>query len=91
MFLPVEPWTADEGLASHLERRGVNRRDFLQFCAEMTAILGLSTALTPQIAEALEKSKRPTRDLAPAAGVHRLRRERAPHLRPDDRRPRCST
>ena len=60
MFLPVEPWTADEGLASHLERRGVSRRDFLQFCAEMTAILGLSTALTPQIAEALEKSKRPT-------------------------------
>ena len=60
MFLPVEPWTADEGLASHLERRGVSRRDFLQFCAEMTAILGLSTALTPQIAEALEKTKRPT-------------------------------
>ena len=59
MFLPVEPWTADEGLASHLERRGVSRRDFLQFCAEMTAILGLSTALTPRIAEALEKTKRP--------------------------------
>ena len=60
MRLPVVPWTTDEGLASHLERRGVSRRDFLQFCAEMTAILGLSTALTPRVVEALEKAKRPT-------------------------------
>ena len=60
MFLHGVPWKEDEGLAAHLERCGVNRRDFLTFCAEMTAILGLSTALTPTIANALEKAKRPT-------------------------------
>jgi hydrogenase small subunit len=60
MFLPKIPWTADEGLASYLERRGVSRRDFLAFCAEMTAILGLTSAMTPRIVQALEKAKRPT-------------------------------
>jgi hydrogenase small subunit len=60
MFESLVPWSADEGIAAHLERRGVSRREFLTFCAEMTAILGLSTALTPQIVAALEKAKRPT-------------------------------
>ncbi len=59
MYQTLMPWSADEGLAANLERRGVNRRDFLAYCAELAAILGLSAAMTPRIAEALEKLKRP--------------------------------
>jgi hydrogenase small subunit len=59
MYQTLIPWSADEGLAANLERRGVNRRDFLAYCAELAAILGLSAAMTPRIAEALEKLKRP--------------------------------
>jgi hydrogenase small subunit len=59
MYQTMIPWSADEGLAANLERRGVNRRDFLAYCAELAAILGLSAAMTPRIAEALEKLKRP--------------------------------
>lgn len=59
MYQTLIPWSADEGLVANLERRGVNRRDFLAYCAELAAILGLSTAMTPRIAEALEKLKRP--------------------------------
>ncbi|MDR3136673.1 MAG: hydrogenase small subunit [Coriobacteriales bacterium] len=39
-----------------LEQRGVNRRDFLKLCAGIAATLGLSQAMVPQIAEALEES-----------------------------------
>ena len=60
MFFNGVAWKDGEGLAAHLERRGVSRREFLTFCAEMTAILGLSTALTPRLVEALEKTKRPS-------------------------------
>ena len=60
MFFNGVAWKEGEGLAAHLERRGVSRREFLTFCAEMTAILGLSTALTPRLVEALEKTKRPS-------------------------------
>ncbi len=38
---------------------GVSRRDFMQFCAAMSATLALSSACIPQIAEALEKKKKP--------------------------------
>lgn len=61
MFYPEShPWPDGETLGAYLERRGVSRRDFLTFCAEMTAMLGLSSMLTPQVAHALATQKRPS-------------------------------
>lgn len=54
------PWAPDEALGGYLEKRGVNRRDFLRFCGEMTAMLGLASAITPKVAEALGAMKRPS-------------------------------
>ncbi|MHB1073972.1 MAG: hydrogenase small subunit, partial [Gemmatimonadaceae bacterium] len=60
MLLPTSvPWVEDETLGQHLERRGVSRREFVIFCGEMAAVLGLSTIMTPRIARALETMKRP--------------------------------
>lgn len=61
MFYPsAHPWASGETLAEHLEARGVNRREFVAFCAEMTAMLGLSSALTPKLVEALAQMRRPS-------------------------------
>jgi NiFe hydrogenase small subunit HydA len=61
MFYPSShPWVEGETLGEHLERRGVSRRDFLAFCAEMTAILGLGSAMTPKVVHALQQAKRPS-------------------------------
>jgi hydrogenase small subunit len=61
MFYPQShPWTEDQSLTDYLERRGVNRRDFLTWCAEMTAMLGLSSMVTPRVAEAMVAQKRPS-------------------------------
>jgi hydrogenase small subunit len=61
MFFPSShPWVPGQTLGEHLEQRGVSRRDFLAFCAEFTAILGLSSALTPRMARALQQLKRPS-------------------------------
>ena len=61
MFYPsAHPWAADETLGEHLERTGVNRRDFLAFCGEFCAILGLGSVMTPKMAAALEALKRPS-------------------------------
>ena len=61
MYLPTShPWSPDESLDQYLESRGVSRRDFLVFCGQMTAALGLSSALTPKVAAALSVIKRPT-------------------------------
>jgi len=61
MFFPSShPWTGDETLGEHLEHRGVSRRDFLAFCAEFTAVLGLGDALVPRVARALQDLKRPS-------------------------------
>jgi hydrogenase small subunit len=38
-----------------LEARGVTRRDFLRFCGGVAAMLGLSEAMVPQIASAIEQ------------------------------------
>jgi hydrogenase small subunit len=60
MLLPTSmPWSADEALGHYLEKRGVSRRDFVKFCGEMTAILGLSSAMAPRVLRALEAVKRP--------------------------------
>lgn len=61
MFYPTShPWTDTQNLNEHLESRGVSRREFLAFCSQMTAMLGLSELAAPQVAEALEAVKRPT-------------------------------
>jgi hydrogenase small subunit len=54
------PWTADETLGEHLERRGISRRKFLAYCGELTAMLGLASALTPEVARALAQVRRPS-------------------------------
>lgn len=53
-------WSGDEPLSEHLERRGYSRRDFLEFCGQMAAVLGLSTVAIPKIAEAMEAVRRPS-------------------------------
>ncbi|HTY05990.1 MAG TPA: hydrogenase small subunit [Gemmatimonadales bacterium] len=61
MFYPQShPWSDGESLTGYLERRGINRRDFLAWCAEITAMLGLASAVTPRVAEALVAQKRPS-------------------------------
>ncbi len=53
-------WSDDEALGGYLGRRGINRRDFIEFCGQMAAILGLSSLAVPRIAEAMESLQRPT-------------------------------
>lgn len=61
MYLPTaHPWAADESLGQYLEHRGVSRREFLTFCSQMAAVLGLGELATPRIARALQAQKRPT-------------------------------
>jgi hydrogenase small subunit len=56
----THPWNRDQSLGQVLQKRGVSRRDFLGFCAEMSVILGLGNLAAPQLAEALQAVKRPT-------------------------------
>jgi hydrogenase small subunit len=61
MFYPTShPWGPGETLAQHLEKRGVSRREFLEFCGSMCAVLGLSSSLVPRIAQRLERLRRPS-------------------------------
>src|SRR6266568_7447291 len=61
MYFPTShAWADDETLGTYLEKRGVTRRDFLTFCGQMTAALGLASAMTPRMAKALAAQKRPT-------------------------------
>ncbi len=59
-FPTSHPWTADETLAEHLERRGVDRRDFLAFCGQIATVLGLGSLAAPKVAAALQAQRRPT-------------------------------
>ena len=61
MLVPTAvPWMDSETLGTYLQRRNVSRRDFLTFCAEMAAILGLSSALSPRVAKALQSIRKPS-------------------------------
>ncbi len=53
-------WSDDEALGGYLGRRGISRRDFIEFCGQMAAVLGLSSLAVPRIAEAMEALKRPS-------------------------------
>ena len=54
------PWAEGETLGEHLQARGVSRRDFVQFCGTLAAVLGLDSLAVPRIARALETLKRPS-------------------------------
>ncbi len=58
--LSPHPWLSGETLSEHLERRGVSRRDFLEMCGKLTAMMGLSSVLSPRVASALEQMRRPS-------------------------------
>jgi hydrogenase small subunit len=51
--------TKKETIFEGLFRLGVSRRDFVKFCSSMCATLALSSSFVPQIAEAIEKKKKP--------------------------------
>jgi hydrogenase small subunit len=56
----IHPWPEGETLGRHLDQRGVSRRDFLEYCAQVAVILGLGSAAAPRVAKALESLKRPS-------------------------------
>lgn len=61
MFMPsAHPWTPDQTLGEHLDARGIDRREFMEFCGSFAAILGLGSIATPRIAAALQQVKRPS-------------------------------
>ena len=54
------PWADGETLGQNLTTRGVSRREFLEFCGGLAAVLGLESFYVPQIAHALQNLKRPS-------------------------------
>ena len=54
----------DRAFYDQLADRGVTRRDFLKFCGSVAAMLGLSEAMVPTVASAVEKAAAST--LTPA-------------------------
>jgi hydrogenase small subunit len=61
MYVPNPiPWAEDETLGQNLATRGVSRREFLEFCGGLAAVLGLESLYVPRIAFALENLKRPS-------------------------------
>jgi hydrogenase small subunit len=61
MYVPSAiPWTDDETLVEHLASRGVSRRQFLEFCGGIAAMLGLESLHIPRIAHALQAIRRPS-------------------------------
>jgi len=61
MYFPTShAWADGESLGEYLEGRGVSRREFLTFCGQMAAVLGLGELATPRIARALQAQQRPT-------------------------------
>ena len=60
MSSPITPLLpADDSLGAALTARGIPRRDFLIFCSEIGAALGLGQLAGPRVAEALQAAKRP--------------------------------
>ncbi|HVZ77651.1 MAG TPA: hydrogenase small subunit [Gemmatimonadaceae bacterium] len=53
-------WSDGEPLGGYLSRRGVSRREFVEFCGQMAAVLGLSSLAVPRIARAMESLHRPS-------------------------------
>ncbi len=53
-------WSDGEPLGGYRSRRGVSRREFVEFCGQMAAVLGLSSLAVPRIARAMESLHRPS-------------------------------
>jgi hydrogenase small subunit len=61
MYFPMRhAWTGEETLGEHLERQGVSRREFLEFCGKVAVMLGLGQTMVPRVAEALQAVRRPS-------------------------------
>ncbi len=61
MYVPNPiPWAEDETLGQNLSARGISRREFLEFCGGLAAVLGLESFHVPRLAHALETLKRPS-------------------------------
>ena len=60
LLMHGEPWRRDETLGQHLQRHGVTRRQFLLYCGEIGAVLGVGSMAGPKILEALVQQKRPS-------------------------------
>jgi hydrogenase small subunit len=61
MYSPnSQPWTEGQTLEQHLAERGIDRRSFLAFCAQMSAMLGFGTLAAPRVARALTQQKKPS-------------------------------
>ena len=56
----THPWLETETLGEHLKARGVSRREFLAFCGQITAVLGLGEMAIPRVVQALQTVKRPS-------------------------------
>ena len=54
----LEGFKEEKTLASHLEEKGVSRRDFMKWAAAMTAMLTLPSSFSPLIAKAATLSDR---------------------------------
>jgi hydrogenase small subunit len=58
---PARPsFSARPDFTDELERRGVTRRDFLQFCGVMASVLSLPSTAIGKIAEAIASGEKPT-------------------------------
>lgn len=60
LFPGTRAWSSGETLGEHLEREGVSRREFLEWCGTMAVILGLGEAAIPDVAHALQEMRRPS-------------------------------
>ena len=61
MYVPNPiPWSTEETLGEHLQSRGISRRQFLEFCGSLAAVLGLDSLMVPLLARALESVRRPS-------------------------------
>jgi hydrogenase small subunit len=59
MLPSTSGWVDGRTLGDQLQSHGLTRRDFLEFCAQLGAVLGLSPLLTPKLARAIEGVQRP--------------------------------
>ncbi len=61
MYIPtMHPWAEGETLHDHLGRRGVSRREFLEFCGSLAVVLGFGREAGGRVAQALEAARRPS-------------------------------
>ena len=61
MLSPAVPRkSASDALGDRLTRRGVSRREFLDFCGRLAVVLGLGEVAGPRLAHALRAVRRPS-------------------------------